>query len=182
MARVLFFIVFLIVSPIYLLISIVIVIDDGFPIFFKQKRIGLNNKPFMIYKFRTMKTQTPNMATHLLNNPERYFTDCGPFLRKFSLDEIPQVFNLLKNNIALIGPRPALYNQYDLISRRTKLGIHKIMPGLTGWAQINGRDSLSIDEKISYDLYYLKNKSLWLNIKIIWYTILKVVKADDVSV
>ncbi len=174
------FFLFLLISPIFFGICFLIMIDDGFPIIFKQKRIGKKNKPFMIYKFRTMKINTPDIPTHLLNKSKNYFTGTGPILRKFSLDELPQFFNIIKGQITFVGPRPALHNQDDLIKLRTERNIHKLMPGITGWAQINGRDSLCISEKLEMDHYYLKNKSLFLDIKIIFFTVFKVLKAEDV--
>ena len=134
----------------------------------------------MIYKFRTMKNESPNIASHLLLKSKSYYTKTGPFLRKFSLDELPQLINIFKNDISYIGPRPALYNQEDLIKRTLK-GIHRLYPGITGWAQVNGRDELTISEKVNMDLYYLNNKSLKLDLMILWLTLLKVVKAEDVS-
>ncbi|MBL7014240.1 MAG: sugar transferase [Candidatus Marinimicrobia bacterium] len=169
------------ISPILALVAIVIIIDDGFPIFFKQKRIGLNNNLFWIYKFRTMKKDTPDIPTHLVEDPSSLFTKSGPFLRKFSLDELPQLFNILKGQMTFIGPRPALYNQEDLKDLRTECGVHTLTPGVTGWAQVNGRDELSIPNKVKMDVYYLKNKSVWLDIKILFLTLLKVLKADGVK-
>lgn len=175
--------VFLIIlSPLLIIISIIIVIDDGFPIIFKQKRIGKGNRFFMIYKFRTMKKNTPDIPTHMMVNSRNIYTKIGPFMRKFSLDELPQLFNILNCDIKFIGPRPALYNQEDLIRLRTEKGIHLISPGITGWAQVNGRDQLSIAEKIKMDEYYLINRSIFLNVKIIWLTLFKIVKAEDVSI
>ena len=157
-----------------------IFLDDGFPIFFKQKRIGFNKKQFKIYKFRTMKKDTPDIATHLLKESEEMYTFLGPFLRKFSLDEIPQLINIFLGELTFIGPRPALYNQYDLIELREKKGINSIMPGITGWAQVNGRDSLSIKEKVEMDYYYLTNQSIGLDLKIILLSVFKVLKTSDV--
>jgi O-antigen biosynthesis protein WbqP len=133
-----------------------------------------------MYKFRTMKTGTPPVATHLLARPERHLTPIGDVLRKTSLDELPQLFNILKGDMSFVGPRPALFNQYDLIDLRTERGIHELMPGLTGWAQINGRDELPIPVKVSYDEYYLKHQSLVLDIKILFATAAKVIKREGV--
>lgn len=135
---------------------------------------------FKLYKFRTMKTDTPNVATHLLKNPEKYITSIGKFLRKSSLDELPQLINILKGDMTYVGPRPALYNQYDLIHLRTKAGVHRLLPGVTGWAQINGRDAISIKEKVKYDKYYLNNRSVKFDLKIVFLTVLRVLKADGV--
>ena len=167
-------------APLIIIICMIIYIDDGNPIFFKQKRIGKNNKIFTLYKFRTMLINTPDIATHLIDPGSIKFTRIGPFLRKYSLDELPQLFNIIKNEMALIGPRPALYNQKDLIKKRTEKGIEILPPGITGWAQINGRDELEIDEKVKMDYYYLKNQSLSLDIRILFLTFSKSIKADGV--
>ncbi len=173
--------ILIVLLPFLLLVSILIALDDGFPIFFSQKRTGINNKIFWIYKFRTMKINTPNIASHLINSNKNYNTSFGKIIRKLSIDEIPQLINIFKGEMRFIGPRPALYNQYDLIDLRTKLGIHKIHPGITGWAQINGRDDLSISKKVSYDEYYLINRSTMLNIKIIFLTFLQILTPKGVS-
>ena len=128
-----------------------------------------------------MKKDTPDIPTHLVDDPSTLFTKSGPFLRKFSFDELPQLFNILKGDMCFIGPRPALYNQDDLIDLRSKAGVHHLKPGVTGWAQVNGRDELSIPDKVKMDEYYLKNKSLWLNIKILFMTVFKVFKTEGVS-
>ena len=168
-------------SPILILVAIAIVLNNGFPILFKQKRVGKNNAHFWIYKFRTMKRDTPDIATHLLEDSASFYTSIGLFLRKFSLDELPQLFNIVKGDMIFIGPRPALYNQDDLIELRTHAGVHLLMPGLTGWAQVNGRDELSIKKKVEMDEFYLKNKSLWLDMKILFTTVFRVLKMDGVS-
>ena len=167
-------------APLIIIIYLAIYIEDGNPVFFKQKRIGKNNKIFIIYKFRTMLRNTPDIATHLINPTSNKFTRIGPFLRKYSLDEIPQLFNVIKNEMALVGPRPALFNQKDLIKKRTEKGVEKLVPGITGWAQINGRDELEIDEKVKMDYYYLKNQSLSLDIRILFSTFIKTIKSDGV--
>jgi Sugar transferases involved in lipopolysaccharide synthesis len=168
-------------SPVFALVALAIIIDAGFPIFFKQKRVGLHNTHFWIYKFRTMKNDTPDIATHLVKDEKSLYTGIGPFLRKYSFDELPQLFNILKGDMIFIGPRPALYNQDDLIELRNQAGVHTLMPGVTGWAQVNGRDELSIPDKVKMDEYFLKNKSLWLNIKILFLTVFKVLKMEGVS-
>ncbi len=168
-------------SPIFVIVALAIIIDDGFPILFRQKRVGQNNTHFWIYKFRTMKKDAPDIATHLVKDGNSLYTSIGPYLRKFSFDELPQLFNILKGDMLFIGPRPALHNQDDLIELRTQAGVHLLMPGLTGWAQVNGRDELSISKKVKMDEFYLKNKSLWLNIKILFMTFVKVFKAEGVS-
>ncbi len=171
----------IILMPIFLVISLIIVIDDGFPIFFMQKRIGKNKKLFDIIKFRTMKNNTKDIPTHLVKNYDNKILRSGIFLRKYSLDELPQIINVIFGDINFIGPRPALFNQQDLIELREKYNIHSIKPGITGWAQVNGRDSLSIKEKVKYDDYYIKNKSFILDIKILYKTIFKVFFAKDIS-
>ena len=143
--------------------------------------MGQNNAHFWIYKFRTMKKNAPDIATHLVKDGNSLYTFTGPFLRKFSFDELPQLINILKGDMVFIGPRPALYNQDDLIELRTQVGVHRLVPGVTGWAQVNGRDELSIPDKVKMDEYYLKNKSLWLDIKILFMTVFKVFKMDGFS-
>ena len=157
-------------SPIFVLVALAIIIDDGFPIIFSQRRIGINNDEFWIYKFRTMKKETPDIPTHLVKEAQKYNTTIGPILRKLSIDELPQLINILKGEMIFVGPRPALHNQGDLKTLRTEKGLHKLKPGVTGWAQVNGRDELRISEKVKLDEYYLQNKSLWLNIKILFMT------------
>jgi O-antigen biosynthesis protein WbqP len=181
MSKIFSLILLICLSPILLIVAIAIMIDDGFPILFRQKRVGQNNAHFWIYKFRTMKKDVPNIATHLVKDGTSLYTSIGPFLRKFSFDELPQLFNILKGDMIFIGPRPALYNQDDLIELRTQAGVHTLMPGVTGWAQVNGRDELSIPDKVKMDEYYLKNKSLLLNIKILFMTVFKVFKTEGVS-
>ena len=173
-------ILFSILSPLLLIISIAIKFDSKGPVLFSQRRIGRNNKEFVLYKFRTMRTGAPNVATHLLKDPQSYITPFGNFLRKSSLDELPQLLNILKRDMTFIGPRPALYNQYDLIKLRTRCGVHTLRPGVSGWAQVNGRDCLEISEKVEFDCYYLKHQNIALDIKILFFTALKVLKADGV--
>lgn len=165
-----------------LIIAILIVAEDKGAILFKQKRVGKNKSEFYIYKFRTMKMNTPkDTPTHLLENPESYITRVGRFLRRSSLDELPQLFNILKGEMSIVGPRPALYNQYDLIAQRDKYNANNVAPGLTGWAQINGRDELPIDIKAELDGEYVKKMSLGFDIIIILKTIVAVFKADGVK-
>lgn len=168
-------------SPIIIIVSLIIKVTSDGPILFKQRRIGKDNKEFNIYKFRTMRVDTPNVATHLLENPEQYITAIGKFMRKTSLDELPQLFNILKGEMSIVGPRPALYNQLDLRDMRTKVGVHKLVPGLTGWAQINGRDEIPLDIKVKLDKEYLDQKSFLLDLKIIFLTVIKVLKSDGVQ-
>ncbi|MEG0529697.1 MAG: sugar transferase, partial [Bacilli bacterium] len=172
---------FIILAPIFLILCLLIKVTSRGPIFFKQRRIGKLNKEFMIYKFRTMRVDTPDVATHLLENSQLYITSVGKFLRKTSLDELPQLINILKGEMSFVGPRPALYNQYDLIELRTESNIHKLMPGLTGWAQINGRDELPILEKVKLDKKYIEIQGFWMDIKIIFLTAFKVLKSEGVS-
>ena len=168
--------------PLLLITAFIILFDDGLPVFFIQKRIGKDNTHFWIYKFRTMKKKTPDIPTHMVKSSNDFYTRTGPLIRKYSLDEIPQLLNVLRGDLVLIGPRPALYNQKDLIDLRTKKGIHKLTPGITGWAQVNGRDELSIEDKVKHDYFYLKNKSFLLDIKIIFNTIIKIFRAEGVSI
>lgn len=171
----------IVLSPFFLLIVLAIKIDDPGPVLFTQERIGKGKKYFKIYKFRTMKTTTPSdTPTHLLENPQQYITKVGAFLRKTSLDELPQIFNIFIGDMSIIGPRPALWNQDDLIELRDTYGVNSIRPGLTGWAQINGRDELLIEEKVRYDTEYLENLSLKFDAKCFFATILSVLKSDGV--
>jgi len=151
------------------------------PILFWSKRVGFDNEIFAMPKFRTMRIDTPDVATHLLEDPDTYLISVGSFLRKYSLDEFPQVWSVLTGDMSLVGPRPALYNQYDLIELRTRRGIHQLVPGITGWAQVNGRDSISIAAKVEYDEYYLKNRSFFFDLKILWMTFLKVLSSEGVK-
>ncbi|HFI0617899.1 TPA: sugar transferase [Streptococcus suis] len=170
-----------VLSPVLLLIAIAIKLDSKGPVLFKQKRVGKNKSHFMIYKFRSMYVDTPSdMPTHLLKEPTAMITKVGAFLRKTSLDELPQLFNIFKGEMAIVGPRPALWNQYDLIEERDKYGANNIRPGLTGWAQINGRDELEIDEKSKLDGYYVKNMSFGLDVKCFFGTFLSVAKSEGV--
>lgn len=178
---VLSFIGLIVLSPLLLVLVILIKLDSKGPILFRQKRVGRNKKYFYILKFRTMRIDTPkDTPTHMLENPDQWITKVGKFLRKTSLDEIPQIINILKGDMSIIGPRPALWNQYDLVQERDKYDVHKLYPGLTGYAQINGRDELPIPEKAKLDGYYVKHISLWLDIKIFFGTILSIFRSDGV--
>ena len=169
-------------SWLLLIIAGAIKVEDGGNILFKQKRIGLNKKEFYIYKFRTMKTTTPkDVPTHLLENPESYITAVGKFLRKSSLDELPQLFNIIKGEMSIVGPRPALWNQFDLIAERDKYGANNVVPGLTGWAQVNGRDELPIPVKSKYDGEYVEKMSFLFDVYIIIRTVFSEFKADGVQ-
>jgi O-antigen biosynthesis protein WbqP len=154
---------------------------DEVAVLYWSDRVGMNNKVFKMPKFCTMRIGTPPVATHLLRNPDVYLTSIGSFLRKFSLDELPQLWSILKGHMSFIGPRPALFNQDDLIELRTNKGIHKLVPGITGWAQVNGRDDIPIPIKVGYDEYYLKNRSFFFDLKILFLTFLKVSRAENVS-
>ena len=157
----------IILSPIFLLVGLLIFLQDGLPVFFKQKRVGVNYTFFYIYKFRTMKKDTPNVATHLLTNPEQYLLKIGALLRKLSLDELPNLINIINGEMVFVGPRPALYNQDDLMALRVAEGVDKLIPGITGWAQVNGRDELSLEQKVALEKEYLAKKSLLIDFQIL---------------
>ena len=171
----------IILSPVFLLLCIAIKVDSKGPILFAQKRIGIHKTYFQIYKFRTMRIDTPkDMPTHLLTNPEQYITKVGKFLRKTSLDELPQIFNIFKGDMSIVGPRPALWNQDDLIAERDKYGANDVPPGLTGWAQINGRDELEIPVKAKLDGEYVEKMSFGFDCKCFFGTVKSVLKSDGV--
>ncbi|MEH6993699.1 sugar transferase [Neobacillus drentensis] len=171
----------IVLSPIYLILIIAIKLESRGPVLFKQKRVGINKTHFSILKFRTMKIDTPkDTPTHLLENPQQYITNMGKFLRKTSLDELPQIWNIFVGQMSIIGPRPALWNQFDLIAERDKYGANDIQPGLTGWAQINGRDELPIERKAKLDGEYVEKISLWMDVKCFFGTIISVIKSDGV--
>ncbi len=171
----------IILSPILVLLAVAVKIDSKGPILFCQKRVGIHCSHFMIYKFRTMRTDTPkDMPTHLLKDPTQYITRVGRFLRKTSLDELPQIFNILKGEMAVVGPRPALWNQYDLIEEREKYHANDVLPGLTGWAQVNGRDELEIPIKAKLDGEYVEKMNFLFDVKCIMLTIIGVLKSDGV--
>ena len=171
----------IIISPIFLILMLVIKIDSKGPVFFKQNRIGKDKKTFKILKFRTMRIDTPkDMPTHMLKDPDKYITRVGRFLRKTSLDELPQLFNIIAGHMAVVGPRPALWNQYDLIAERDKYHANDIRPGLTGWAQVNGRDELEIEIKARFDGEYVERMSFFFDLKCIFITVFKVARSDGV--
>ena len=174
----LFLLCFLIV-PI-LIIALMVKLTSKGPVLYWSDRVGMDNKIFKMPKFRTMRRDTPPVATHLLTNPDAYLTSIGSCLRTFSLDELPQLWSILKGHMSVIGQRPALFNQDDLIELRTNKGIHKLVPGIMGWAQVNGRDDIPIPSKVKYDEYYMKNKSFLMDIKILYMTLIKVVRAEGV--
>jgi O-antigen biosynthesis protein WbqP len=166
--------------PLFLVAVLVRITSKG-PSLYWSARVGRDNQIFQMPKFRTMRLGTPAVATHLLNSPESYLTPIGSFLRKSSLDELPQLWSILKGDMSFVGPRPALFNQEDLIALRTQAGVHALVPGLTGWAQVNGRDELPIPQKVQLDAQYLHSPSLALDLKILWMTALKVLARDGVS-
>ena len=166
--------------PILLVAVMVRLTSQGSALYWSD-RIGRHNKLFKMPKFRSMRVDTPAVATHLLDNPAQFLTPIGSFLRKSSLDELPQLWNILKGDMSFVGPRPALFNQYDLIALRTNYGVHQLTPGLTGWAQVNGRDELPIPQKVKLDVEYLQNQSLLFDMKILFMTILKVLRRDDIQ-
>ncbi len=170
-----------ILSPVFLAVALAIFLEDGSPIFFKQKRVGINYSFFNIYKFRSMKKNTPNVATHLLEDPESYLLRIGGALRKLSLDELPNLINIIKGEMVFVGPRPALFNQDDLMDLRVKAGVDKLKPGITGWAQINGRDEISIEAKVALEKEYLNRKSIWFDFMIVIKTFTSVLFSKGVA-
>lgn len=179
--RVLALVGLIVLSPVFLVLVIAIKLDSRGPVLFKQKRVGIHKSHFNILKFRTMRTDTPkDTPTHLLKNPQQYITKVGGFLRKTSLDELPQIINILKGDMAIVGPRPALWNQYDLIAERDKYGANDVLPGLTGWAQINGRDELPIDVKARLDGEYVRRMGLFMDLRCIFGTVASVAKQEGV--
>lgn len=174
------FIIMILWIPLILVWLAVRLTSQG-PVLYWSDRVGQNNKIFSMPKFRSMRVETPAVATHLLNDPKIYLTPIGSFLRKSSLDELPQIWSIFRGDMSFVGPRPALFNQQDLIALRTEAGVDKILPGLTGWAQINGRDELPILDKVAFDIEYMRRQSFWFDLKIIWLTCLKVVRRDGIS-
>ena len=172
--------VLLLLLPV-IIVAVLVKLTSKGPVLYWSDRVGKNNAIFKMPKIRSMKVDTPAVATHLLADPKGVLTPVGDFLRKSSLDELPQLWCILKGNMSFVGPRPALFNQDDLIALRSEKGVHTLVPGLTGWAQINGRDELPIPQKVALDVEYLHHQSLWLDIKIIWLTFIKVIKKDGVS-
>ncbi|MBC8200112.1 MAG: sugar transferase [Desulfobacteraceae bacterium] len=163
-----------------LVVGLMVKLTSKGPVLYWSDRVGINNTIFRMPKFRTMRINTPAIATHLMKNPDAYLTPIGFFLRKFSLDELPQLYSILKGDISFVGPRPALYNQDDLVELRTGKGIHKLIPGITGWAQVNGRDELPIPVKVEFDEYYLKNRSFLFDLKILWMTFFNVLSSKGI--
>ena len=171
----------LILAPLFLLVVLAIRLTSNGPVLFRTQRVGKGNKLFTMYKFRTMRINTPQVATHLLKEPDQFLTPIGKLLRRTSLDELPQLLNVLCGEMSLVGPRPALFNQDDLIALRTAGGVDALIPGITGWAQVNGRDELPIPEKVKLDEWYLKNRSFWLDLKIVGMTVFKVIRKEGVG-
>lgn len=181
MNKIVAIILLLLLSPVALIVSLLIIIDDGFPVLFKQKRVGKNYTFFYMYKFRTMKKNTPNVATHLLTSPEKYLLKIGKLLRNLSLDEIPNLINVVKGEMIFVGPRPALYNQNDLMELRVSAKVDELLPGITGWAQINGRDEISLEEKVALEKEYKESKSFIFDAKIILKTVLAVFFKENIK-
>lgn len=171
----------LLLLPVFVVLTILIRVTSPGPVLYWSHRVGRNNRIFQMPKFRSMRIDTPAVAKHLLENPDKWLTPIGSFLRKSSLDELPQLWSIIRGDMSLVGPRPALFNQEDLIVLRTEKGIHRLLPGLTGWAQVNGRDELPIPTKVELDMEYLKNRSIGMDIKIVWMTLMKVIQRDGVS-
>jgi len=167
-------------APLFLLLVLAVRLTSVGPVLFRTQRVGKGNKLFTMYKFRTMRIDTPQVATHLLKEPDQFLTPIGKLLRRTSLDELPQLINVLRGEMSLVGPRPALFNQEDLIALRTAGGVDQLIPGVTGWAQVNGRDELPIPEKVKLDEWYLKNRSAWLDLKIVGMTVFKVIRKEGV--
>ena len=174
------FLLTLLVFPI-LIISFLVYISSGRPVFYWSDRIGKESLTFSMPKFRTMRNNAPEVATHMLDDPDVFLTPIGRLLRKTSLDELPQIWSVIIGDMNFVGPRPALFNQNDLINLRTKEGVDKLLPGITGWAQVNGRDELSIPDKVALDVEYMNRKSFWFDLKILWMTFLKVINSQGVS-
>jgi O-antigen biosynthesis protein WbqP len=175
------FVLILIAQPLFIVIACAVWINSSGPVLHWSNRVGVRNTCFLMPKFRTMRDGTSVVPTHLLNNPELHVTRIGSFLRKTSLDELPQLWSILKGDMSFVGPRPALFNQGDLISLRTDAGVHELLPGLTGWAQVNGRDELSIPDKVKLDAEYLEKHSFGFDLWILWLTLLRVLRRDGVS-
>jgi O-antigen biosynthesis protein WbqP len=179
--RLIAILILVLLSPIFIMVALFILIEDGYPFFFKQKRIGVNYSFFYIYKFRTMKKNTPNLATHLLENPASYLLRIGGVLRRLSLDELPNLINIIKGEMVFVGPRPALFNQDDLMILRVATGVDKLKPGITGWAQINGRDDITIEKKVQLEQEYMLKRTTLLDIEIIIKTFTNVLFSKGVS-
>ena len=171
----------IVLAPVFVMISLAVWLTSPGPVLFRTQRVGRNNKLFTMYKFRSMRTDTPQVATHLLEDPDRFLSPVGRFLRKTSLDELPQLFNVMRGEMGLVGPRPALFNQDDLVALRTEKGVHRLVPGVTGWAQVNGRDELPIAKKVALDEEYLQRRSFSLDLRILLLTIWHALRGKGVS-
>jgi len=174
-------VLFAILAVPMLLIAVAVRLDSKGPVLHWSERVGRVNVIYKMPKFRSMRVETPPLATHLMTDPNAFLSPIGAFLRRSSLDELPQLFSILKGDMSFVGPRPALFNQDDLVALRTEKGVDKLLPGITGWAQVNGRDELSIPDKVAFDVEYLERQSLWFDLKILWMTFLQVIKRDNVS-
>jgi O-antigen biosynthesis protein WbqP len=181
MNRLIALLLLLLLLPLFLALGLIILLQDGSPVFFVQKRVGVHYSFFFMYKFRTMKKNTPNVATHLLEQPEQYLLSIGGLLRKLSLDELPNLINIIKGDMVFVGPRPALYNQNDLMALRVAAGVDTLMPGITGWAQINGRDTISLAAKVALEKEYLEKQGLWLDLQIVWGTFFQLLRPKGIS-
>ena len=168
-------------APLFLLVVLAVRLTSAGPVLFRTRRVGKNSRLFTMYKFRTMRIDTPQVATHLLKEPAQFLTPFGAFFRRTSLDELPQLINVLSGDMTLVGPRPALFNQDDLVALRTARGVDALTPGITGWAQVNGRDELPIPEKVKLDEWYMRNRSFWLDLKILGMTVFKVIRKEGVA-
>jgi O-antigen biosynthesis protein WbqP len=178
------FLAILVLAPIFLFTWLIVKLTSTGPALFWSQRVGRNNQLFSMPKFRSMRIGTPQLATHLMNqqsNPNSYLTPVGSLIRKSSLDELPQLWSVLKGDMSIVGPRPALFNQEDLIALRTERGVHKLRPGITGWAQVNGRDEIPIPQKVALDVEYLNKQSLWFDFKIVYLTVIKVIRRDNIT-
>ena len=171
----------LILAPLFLFVVLGVRLTSAGPVLFRTRRVGKNSRLFTMYKFRTMRIDTPQVATHLLKEPAQFLTPFGAFFRRTSLDELPQLINVLSGDMTLVGPRPALFNQDDLVALRTARGVDALTPGITGWAQVNGRDELPIPEKVKLDEWYMRNRSFWLDLKIVGMTVFKVIRKEGVA-
>ena len=174
-------ILLILLSPLFILVCALVNLSSHGPVFHVSRRIGINNSEFPMLKFRTMRLGTPDVATHLMAEPDKYLTGIGRFLRRTSLDEMPQLINVIKGEMSLVGPRPALFNQDDLVTLRTEKGVHTLVPGITGWAQTHGRDEIPIPEKVDLDAYYLEHRGFCIDLKILWLTVVNGLKGKDVS-
>jgi O-antigen biosynthesis protein WbqP len=172
---------FIVTLPLFIVIWVAVKATSPGPLFHISDRVGRNNEIFRMLKFRTMRIDTPQVATHLMSDPAKFVTPVGRFLRKTSLDELPQLLNVIKGDMSVVGPRPALFNQDDLIALRTEKGVHTLVPGITGWAQTHGRDEIPIPQKVDLDDYYLKNRSFFLDMKVLWLSVLQAFSGKDVS-